>query len=80
LIAVPVLCVASGYELLKLQASGGLGDGSALVIGFVVSFIVALVAVKGFVRYLAHGRLIPFAWYRVIVAPLFYWLTRGTSL
>ena len=48
--------------------------------GFSVSFAVALLAVKGFVRYLGHGKLTPFAWYRIVAAPVFYYLTRGISL
>jgi undecaprenyl-diphosphatase len=48
-------------------------------IGFVVSFIVALFAVRGFLRFLERGKLTPFAWYRLAAAPLFYLLTRGVS-
>ncbi|MGH7853847.1 MAG: undecaprenyl-diphosphate phosphatase, partial [Candidatus Binatia bacterium] len=48
--------------------------------GFLVSFVVALLAVKGFVRFLERGKLTPFAWYRIIVAPIFYYLTRGFHL
>jgi undecaprenyl-diphosphatase len=51
-----------------------------LSIGFFVSFIVALIAVKGFVRFLERGKLTPFAWYRIIAAPIFYYLTRGLCL
>lgn len=80
LIAVPVLCAASGYELLKMRDRLVLDDAVTLVIGFVVSFAVALLAIKGFVSYLSHGRLAPFAWYRIVVAPIFYYLTRGSGL
>lgn len=80
LIAVPVLFAASGYELIKMRDQLTFDDTIALAIGFVVSFVVALAAVKGFVSYLSHGKLAPFAWYRIIVAPIFYFLTRGTSL
>ncbi len=80
LIAVPVLCAASGYELLKMRDQMVLNDSIALAIGFVVSFAVALLAIKGFVSYLSHGRLAPFAWYRIVVAPIFYYLTRGAGL
>ena len=80
LIAVPVLCAASGYELLKMRDQLMSDDVIALVIGFVISFAVALLAIKGFVRYLSHGRLAPFAWYRIVVAPIFYYLTRGSGL
>jgi undecaprenyl-diphosphatase len=79
LIAVPVLCAASGYELIKMRNQLVFADSLQLGIGFIVSFIVALVAVKGFVSYLEHGKLTPFAWYRIIIAPVFYYLTRGLS-
>jgi undecaprenyl-diphosphatase len=80
LIAVPVLFAASGYELLKMRNQLALDDSLALAIGFVVSFVVALITVKGFVSFLSRGKLAPFAWYRIIVAPIFYYLTRGVSL
>jgi len=80
LIAVPVLFAASGYELLKMHDQLALEDSLGLGIGFVVSFVVAFIAVKGFVSYLGRGRLAPFAWYRIAVAPVFYFLTRGGGL
>ncbi|MGZ8483329.1 MAG: undecaprenyl-diphosphate phosphatase [Candidatus Binatia bacterium] len=80
LIAVPVLCAASGYELLKMRDQLVLDDAVTLIIGLVVSFAVALLAIKGFVSYLSHGKLAPFAWYRIVVAPIFYYLTRGSGL
>jgi undecaprenyl-diphosphatase len=79
LIAVPVLVAASGYELIKMRSQLAFEDFLQLAVGFIVSFIVALIAVKGFVRFLEHGKLTPFAWYRIIVAPVFYYLTRGLS-
>jgi undecaprenyl-diphosphatase len=80
LIAVPVLFAASGYELITMRDQLGAEDAFALGIGFIVSFLVALIAVKGFVRFLERGKLTPFAWYRILVAPIFYYLTRGSSL
>ena len=80
LIAVPVLFAASGYELITMRVQLGAEDAFALGIGFFVSFLVALIAVKGFVRFLERGKLTPFAWYRILVAPIFYYLTRGSSL
>ena len=79
LIAVPILFAAGGYELLKIKDQFVLQDARDLGIGFVVSFVVALLAVKGFVRFLERGKLTPFAWYRIIVAPIFYYLTRGSN-
>jgi undecaprenyl-diphosphatase len=80
LIAVPVLFAASGYELIKIHHQLAAEDALQLGVGFIVSFFVALLAVKGFVRFLERGKLTPFAWYRIIIAPVFYYLTRGLSL
>jgi len=80
LIAVPVLFAASGYELITMSGQLGGQNTLELSIGFFVSFIVALIAVKGFVRFLERGKLTPFAWYRIIAAPIFYYLTRGLCL
>ena len=77
IIAVPVLFAATGYELIKVGNQWALQDSLQLGIGLIVSFVVALIAVKGFVSFLQHGRLTPFAWYRILAAPLFYYLTRG---
>jgi undecaprenyl-diphosphatase len=80
LIAVPVLFAASGYELIKIRDQIELQDALHLGVGFIISFVVALLAVKVFVRFLERGKLTPFAWYRIVIAPIFYYLTRGLSL
>jgi len=80
LIAVPVLFAASSYELIKMRDQLSVDDSVALAIGFVMSFVVAFITVKAFVSFLGRGRLAPFAWYRIAVAPIFYYLTRGASL
>jgi undecaprenyl-diphosphatase len=55
-------------------------DATQFMIGFVVSFIVAVMAVRTFILLLSRWTLAPFAWYRIIVAPIFYLLTRETTL
>jgi len=77
LIAVPVLFAATSYELISMGSDIVVRDSVQLGIGTMVSFIVAVLAVKGFVRFLEHGKLAPFAWYRIVAAPIFYYLTRG---
>ena len=77
LIAVPIMLAAECYELLKMSAVFTSQDVFQFAIGFVVSFVVAILAVKAFVRFLSHGSLVPFAWYRIIIAPVFYWVTRS---
>ena len=80
LIAVPIMLAATGYELIEMRNAFDRQDAAQFSVGFVVSFLVALIAVAGFVRFLERGRLTPFAWYRIIVAPVFYFLSRGISL
>lgn len=77
LIAVPVLCAASGYELIQMSDHLNGRKTLDLGMGFLVAFMVALIAVKGFVRFLQHGKLTVFGWYRIIAAPIFYYLARG---
>ena len=80
LIAVPVMLAASGYELIKMRHEMAPQNFLQLGVGFIVSFIVALITVKIFVQFLQRGKLTPFAWYRILVAPIFYFLTRGLRL
>jgi undecaprenyl-diphosphatase len=79
LIAVPIMLAASGYELIKMRHEMAPQNFLQLGVGFVVAFIVAVVTVKIFVQFLQRGKLTPFAWYRIVVAPIFYFLTRGLS-
>jgi undecaprenyl-diphosphatase len=80
LIAVPVMLAVECYELMKMGSLFTAQDASHFIIGFVVSFIVAVMAVKTFILFLSKWTLVPFAWYRIIVAPIFYLLTRETRL
>ena len=64
-------------ELIKMRHEMALQNVLQLGVGFVISFIVALITVKVFVSFLQRGKLTPFAWYRILVAPIFYFLTRG---
>jgi undecaprenyl-diphosphatase len=77
LIAVPVLLVATAYEVVQMRAAFDPQELTQFGIGFAVSFIVAIVAVRSFVLYLGRWSLVPFGWYRIVAAPLFYLLTEG---
>jgi undecaprenyl-diphosphatase len=80
LIAVPIMLVVECYELMKMGSLFTARDATQFMIGFVVSFLVAVMAVKTFILFLSRWTLAPFAWYRIIVAPIFYLLTRETTL
>jgi undecaprenyl-diphosphatase len=67
LVGIPTMFAATGYELLKVRAQAADEDWTALAIGFVVSGIVAFVAVKWLLRYIQSHRFTVFAWYRIIL-------------
>lgn len=69
-LAVPTMTGATTLELVKhrdalLAGASGVGFGTVAV-GFVVSFIVAIVVVKAFVHYISRNGFAPFAWYRIL--------------
>jgi undecaprenyl-diphosphatase len=80
LIAVPIMFAATGYELVKMRGVFTTQDFVQFGVGFLVSFLVALIAVKAFVSFLSRWSLAPFAWYRITVAAIFYFATRGLTL
>ena len=80
LIAVPIMFAATGYELVKMRGLFATQDLLQFGVGFVVSFVVALFAVKGFVSFLSRWSLAPFAWYRIAVAAIFYLAMRHLTL
>lgn len=75
LAAIPVLFMATGYDLLKNWSLLSAADIPIFAIGFVVSFIFALIAVKTFIRLIGRCSLAPFGWYRLVLAGivLFVW-------
>jgi len=76
LAAVPVMAAATLYDLLKSWSLLGRSDLPLFATGFIVSFVAAWAAVRGFVAFLQRHTLRPFAWYRIAVAPLIYFLAR----
>lgn len=80
LIAVPIMIAATGYDLLKMRALFTTDDVAQFAVGFVVSFLVATLSIAVFIRFLSRWSMAPFAWYRIVAAPVFYLLTHGRSL
>ena len=59
---------ASGYELMKaMKAHEGHEDWTALIVGFVVSTVVAFIAVKWLLGYIRTHKFTPFAIYRILL-------------
>lgn len=71
-LAVPTMAAASGYKLLKiiLEPNGIslLKDNlTTLLIGNIVAFIVAMIAIKTFITFLQKHGFKVFGWYRIVV-------------
>jgi undecaprenyl-diphosphatase len=69
-LAVPVMFAATAYDLLKSWDTLVPGDLPFFAVGFVVSFVSALVVVKAFLSYVSHHSFAPFAWYRIVFGGL----------
>jgi undecaprenyl-diphosphatase len=76
-LAVPVLAAAAIYDLLKSLEYLAAPQVPIFAVGFVVSFLSAIVVVKGFLRYLVSHTFNAFAWYRIGFGLLLLWLSRG---
>ncbi len=74
LIAIPIMCAASGYELLDSYRYFTSETITYFVIGFLVSFVVAYIVVILFMKWIQKIRLTHFAIYRFILAALFWLL------
>jgi undecaprenyl-diphosphatase len=78
-LAIPTMLGATTLELAKhhdeiMAGAHGVGFGTVAV-GFVISFVVAVVVVRAFVRYISRHGFAPFAWYRIVVgAAALAWL------
>ena len=71
LLSVPTLGAATLYEVFKARHELAHGGGAPqLVVGLVVSFVVAWLVIAAFLRYLSRRGLEPFGYYRIALAVL----------
>ena len=70
LLALPTLGAATLFDLLKHHdelTGPAIGGPGPLIVGLVVSAIVAAIAIRGFLRYVTSRGLEPFGWYRIVL-------------
>lgn len=73
LLAVPTMLAASGLDLIKNASSFSSDQIGFLVIGFSTSFLVAILAIKFFIKFIQKHTFIPFGIYRIAVA-IGFWI------
>lgn len=70
--AVPIMIAATLFDFYKKRSLFHAEQMQMLAIGFVVSFVVAWLAVKLFIHFLGRHTLVPFGWYRLAVAAVVF--------
>ena len=70
-LAVPTMFAATVYKMYKLFSEGGtdiiMNNLGALIVGNLVAFVVAMLAIKFFISYVTKYGFKAFGWYRIIV-------------
>jgi undecaprenyl-diphosphatase len=73
MLAVPTMLAATVYDLYKSQDAIS-GNYVALAVGFLVSFVTAIVAIKSFLAYIKKRSFAAFGWYRIVLAVAYYFV------
>lgn len=74
LLALPVMMAASGYDLLSNYKAFSGEQLLPLLVGFVVAFASAFVAMKLFMAFLDKFTFVAFGWYRIVFGALLLFL------
>jgi undecaprenyl-diphosphatase len=72
-LAIPTMFAATFYDVFKHRDILGQGDVGVFALGFVVSFIAALIAVKALIRFVSSHDFRGFAWYRIVLGVVVLW-------
>lgn len=71
MLAVPTMLAATVYDLYKSQDAIS-GNYGALGVGFVVSFVTAILAIKWLLGYIKNRSFAAFGWYRIVLAIVYF--------
>jgi len=66
-LAIPTMIAACVFSLFKIGVNLSSSEIIVLVVGFVVSFLVAWVVVAGFIRFISRRDFKPFGYYRIVL-------------
>jgi undecaprenyl-diphosphatase len=69
-LAIPTMIGAFVYDFYKSRADMTMDHGLVIAVGFIVSFVTAIIVVKTFLDYVTRHGFVLFAWWRVIVGTL----------
>lgn len=80
LLAIPTMFAASGYDILKNYETILAGNLTTMLIGALVAFVVAILAVKAFISLLTRYGFKYFGYYRIVIGLLFLWYAFQSGL
>ncbi len=66
-LAIPVMLAATTYDLAKSWSVLSVTDIPMFAVGFIVSFVSAVIVVKAFLAYVSRHSFGVFAWYRIVL-------------
>ncbi|HAT73932.1 MAG: Undecaprenyl-diphosphatase [Candidatus Moranbacteria bacterium GW2011_GWF2_36_839] len=72
LLAVPTMLAATGLDLMKNYKSFSLSESHLLAVGFLVSFVMAILGIKFLLSYIQKRTFTAFGFYRILVSILFW--------
>ena len=64
-LAIPIMFAATFYDLYRSRDILRFDDVGLFMLGFLASFVSALLAVRGLLRFISHHDFTVFAWYRI---------------
>ena len=73
LLAIPTMLAATSYDLYKNYALLDWANSFILLLGGIVAFIVALLAIKLFLGFVKRFSYISFGFYRIVLGGVFLW-------
>jgi len=82
-LAIPTMCVATLYEVIKHRALFRAEDIDIFLLGFAAAFVSAMFAVRGLLHYIQRHDFTVFVWYRIVfgifilLSAQFGWISWG---
>ncbi|MFO7644943.1 MAG: undecaprenyl-diphosphate phosphatase [Desulfosarcina sp.] len=71
-LAVPTMFAAAGYKLYQSREWLSVESLPALAVGNAIAFVVAMLAIKGFIGFLTRYGFKVFGWYRILVSLIIF--------
>jgi len=71
LLALPTMLAATAFDIYKNHAVFNLGDWQNILVGFITSFVFAVIGIKALLKFITSHTFIPFGIYRIAAGVVF---------